>query len=184
MSFRTYAGYTHSENGWPMVNRDGCVIVDGPAPFVATAPIRAGAAAVILGDFARRYHAECAPIVSSVWGWSPTNSVPNSNHLSGTALDINAPQWPFGYLRMPPDLVERIEQLLACYDGAVFWGREWTARPDEMHFQIGFAEGDPRLDVVVDRIIRPTAVPVHDPRTDPTVRAGFFQLIPPNRWPR
>ena len=64
MSFRTAYGNSWSENGWRMVNRDSCILV--PGPYMNTAPIREGAPAIILGDFARRYHVECAPIVSSV----------------------------------------------------------------------------------------------------------------------
>ncbi|WP_410877349.1 M15 family metallopeptidase [Nocardia sp. A7] len=180
MGFRTYSGYARSENGWRICDRDMCELVDGP--FMNTAPIRSGAPAVILGDFVRRYHAECAPIISPVWGWSPTNAVPNSNHLSGTALDINAPQWPWGYFQMPADLIARIEALVDCYDGAVFWGREWL-RPDEMHFQMGLPEGDSALDDVVDRILNP-APTRPDPRTDPLVRQAFSQLLPPRRRPR
>lgn len=182
MAFRTYQGYSYSENDWPICDVEECVVVDGP--YMSTAPIRRGAAAVILADFAHRYHLECAPIISPVWGWSRDNSVANSNHLSGTAIDINAPQWPFGYYRMPPDLIDRIETLLDCYDGAVFWGRTWD-KPDEMHFQIGWSPDDPDLAALADRIRNPgPPVPAYDPRTDPYVRAGFLQLIPPNRWPR
>jgi hypothetical protein len=139
MSFRTVYGYSKSENGWRMCNRDECVLVDGP--HMDTSPLRRGAPATILGDFVRRYDAEVAPVASSVWGWSATNDVANSNHLAGTAVDINAPQWPWGYRNMPSWLVERINRLVSQYDGAVFWGRSWS-RPDEMHFQIG--SGPPR----------------------------------------
>lgn len=149
MSFRTVYGYSFSENGWRMVNRDGCTLV--PGPYMNTAPLRFGAPATILGDFVRRYHNQCAPVISPVWGWSATNDVANSNHLSGTAIDINAPQWPWGYKRMPADLINRINTLLAFYEGAVFWGRNWT-KPDEMHFQMGWREGDPRLDRIVAKI--------------------------------
>lgn len=149
MSFRTAYGYTHSENGWRMCNRDECVMVAGP--YMDTAPIRQGAPAVILGDFARRYHREVAPLVSPVWGWSRDNDVATSNHLSGTALDFNAPQWPWGLKRMPQGLVGKTNRLLAFYEGVVFWGRNWS-RPDEMHFQIGVPEGSPALARIVAKI--------------------------------
>ncbi|MFJ1454699.1 M15 family metallopeptidase [Nocardia sp. N2S4-5] len=173
MSFRTAYGNLYSENGWRMCNRDECVLVDGP--HMDTAPLRSGAPAIILGDFVRRYDAEVAPVVSSVWGWSRNNDVGTSNHLSGTAVDINAPQWPWGLRRMPGDLVARVEALVDWYEGAVFWGRDWS-RPDEMHFQVGIPEGDPRLNRIVAKILNPD--PVYDPRTDPQVLAGFWQLIP------
>lgn len=177
MGFRTAYGNTHSENGWRMCNRDECTVL--PGQWFDTAPVRRGAPEVILGDFARRYHRECAPLVSPIWGWSRENDVPTSNHLSGTAFDLNATQWPWGQKRMPPDLVSRINNLLIDYEGSVFWGRVWS-RPDEMHFQIGWPEGDARLQRIVDKIRRP-APPPYDPRTDPYVIEGFAQLVPVRR---
>lgn len=174
MSFRTAYGYSHSENGWRMCNRDECVVV--PGPYMNTAPIRSGAPAVILGDFARRYHAEVAPLVSPVWGWSNTNDVATSNHLSGTALDLNATQWPWGLLRMPAGLVAKTNRLLEFYEGTVFWGRVWS-RPDEMHFQIGVPEGNPALARIVAKIQRGGDPPA-PPQWQPTARdfEAFSQL--------
>ncbi|MGB0971745.1 MAG: peptidoglycan-binding protein [Mycobacterium sp.] len=149
MGFRTVYGHAVSEAGWRMCNRDECVRV--PGPFMDTAPLRKGPPAIILGDFARRYHVECAPIISPVWGWSATNDASNSNHLSGTALDINAPQWPWGYKTMGPVLVGKIRRLLTDYEGAVFWGRAWS-KPDEMHVQMGWPEGDGRYARIIDKI--------------------------------
>lgn len=149
MSFRVAYGYSHSENGWRMCNRDECVLV--PGPFMNTAPIRAGAPAIILGDFARRYHAQVAPLVSPVWGWSAQNDVGNSNHLSGTALDVNATQWPWGQRRMPQWMIDRTNDLLGFYEGTIFWGRNW-ARADEMHFQIGVPEGNSALARIVAKV--------------------------------
>lgn len=174
MSFRTAYGNTHSENGWRMCNRDECVVL--PGQWMNTAPIRRGAPEIILGDFARRYNNECAPLVSPVWGWSRDNDVSTSNHLSGTALDLNATQWPWGQLRMPQDLVDRTSRLLSWYEGAVFWGRVWS-RPDEMHFQIGWREGDGRLQRIVDKILVP-APPPYDPLKDSFVMEAFGQLVP------
>lgn len=178
MSFRTAYGNSWSENGWRMVNRDSCILV--PGPYMNTAPIREGAPAIILGDFARRYHVECAPIVSSVWGWSLYNDVGNSNHLAGTALDINAPQWPWGLRWMPADLKARISKLLDSYrvDGqpGVYWG-DWWNKADQMHFQLGFKEGDKRNDILVARIqkgpvVPPPSVPGSTPTWNPTLMYG------------
>ena len=167
MSYRTVYGYARSENGWRMVNRDACVLVDGPEypntrqgneyrrqygnRVTSTAPLRAGVSALILGDFVRRYHAEVEPIVHPVWGWSATNDVITSNHLSGTAVDINAPAYPWGLLTMPHDRVTKVQRLLGTYGGAIFWGRRWQ-RADEMHFQNGWPEGDDRYDAVLRKL--------------------------------
>ena len=96
MSFRTAYGNTYSENGWRMCNRDECVIADVPLSFIDTAPIRRGDVATILGAWMLWYDRNVEELLSPVWGWSNTNDVPTSNHLSGTALDFNAPQYRGG----------------------------------------------------------------------------------------
>lgn len=146
MTFRTAYGYTRSENGWRMVNRDSCV-VGGPSmglPHTNTAPIRAGDASTILVAWLCWYHAHVEPLRSPVWGWSATNDVPNSNHLSGTAIDVNAPQYPWGARTMPAARKTLVRKGLALFEGTVFWGADWD-RADEMHYQIGYPEGDRRL---------------------------------------
>lgn len=143
MSFRTVYGYTHSENGWRMCNRDECVVAN-PLPHTNTAPIRRGDAATILNAWIIWYHNNVEPLSSPVWGWSATNDVPNSNHLSGTAVDINAPKYPWGYRTMPAHLITRVRNGLRLFEGTVFWGADWS-RADEMHYQLGFREGDSRI---------------------------------------
>ena len=146
MSFRTVYGYSRSENGWRMVNRDGCV-VGGPSmglPYTDTASIRHGDASTILVAWLYWYHHNVEPLTSSVWGWSATNAVANSNHLSGTALDINAPKYPFGRRVMPLERIAKVRAGLRLFEGTVFWGADWSY-PDEMHYQLGYPEGDRRI---------------------------------------
>lgn len=182
MSFRTVNGSTKSENGWRLCNRDECVLVAGPN--MNTAPLRAGPPAIILGDFARRYHAQVAPIISPVWAWSLNNDVlggygqnNGSNHLAATSIDINATQWPWGTLRMPPALVAKTNTLLGQYvidgESGVFWGRVW-GKPDEMHFQLRWREGDPRNDRLVAKILGNTLPTI--PTTPPPANTnGYLQ---------
>jgi len=146
MSFRTVYGYAWSENGWRMCNRDECV-VGGPLlglPHTNTAPIRRGAASTILVAWMAWYHRNVEPITSPVWGWSATNDVSNSNHLSGTAIDINAPKYPWGLRTMPAARIAKVRQGLRLFEGVVYWGADW-GRADEMHYQIGHSEGDGRV---------------------------------------
>jgi peptidoglycan hydrolase-like protein with peptidoglycan-binding domain len=149
VSFRTAYGNSRSENGWRMCNRDECVLV--PGPHMDTAPLRRGPAEIILGDLVRRYNNEVAPVISSVWGWSQYNDVGNSNHLAGTALDINAPQWPWGLRTMPAPLVDKCNRLNDSYGGATYWGNKWN-RPDQMHFQLNWPEGDARYNAIIAKI--------------------------------
>lgn len=146
MSFRTAYGYSRSENGWRMCNRDECSLggVAAGLPYTDTAPIRSGDASTILVAWMAWYHRNVEPIGSPVWGWSRDNDVATSNHLSGTAIDINAPKYPWGARVMPADRIARVRRGLSLFEGTVFWGADW-GRADEMHYQIGLPEGDARI---------------------------------------
>ena len=144
MSFRTVYGNTISENGWRMCNRDECDIVKIKDLFlVDTAPLRKGAPLTILGAWLYWYDRNVEEITSPVWGWSATNDVANSNHLSGTAVDIMAPKYPWQRYTMNAATQAKVRRGLELFEGTVFWGRDWS-RPDEMHYQMAFREGDPR----------------------------------------
>lgn len=141
-----------SENGWPMVDRSGVTVVQIPGvPAAKAVPLRTGDVATILSAFIRAYNDHVEPVISQVWGWSPDNDVSNSNHMSGTAIDINAPKYNMGYYSMKPEIVGRVEQTLRSFDGVIYHGRRWS-RPDEMHYQIGLRPGDPRVVALAQRI--------------------------------
>lgn len=142
MGFRWVYGNSHSENGWRMCDVDECVVAN-PVSFTNTAPVRWGDAATILNAWLIWYSKNVEPIKSPVWGWSLTNAVGNSNHLSGTAIDINAPQYPWGLRTMPRDRIDQVRRGLTLFHGAVFWGADWD-RADEMHYQMNWPEGDVR----------------------------------------
>lgn len=160
MSFRTVNGSTHTEDGWRCCNSDECDIVRIPGLFLTeTAPLRRGAPLVILGAWLYWYDRNVEEITSSVWGWSETNDVlgawganMGSNHLSGTAVDVNAPKYPWGSYTMPADRIAKVQQGLQLFGGAVFWGRVWD-KPDEMHYQMAWPEGDPRNDEFAQKLL-------------------------------
>ena len=144
MTFRNVYNNDWSENGWRMCNRDECEIVNIKDLFlVDTAPIRKGAPLTILGAWLKWYDLNVEEIGSQVWGWSRDNDVSTSNHLSGTALDVNAPKYPWGQRVMPAARKNKIREGLNLFEGTVFWGADWT-RADEMHYQMAFREGDAR----------------------------------------
>ena len=127
-----------------MCNRDECDLVKIPELYLTeTAPLRKGAPLVILGAWLAWYDRNVEEIGSSVWGWSAENAVANSNHLSGTAIDVNAPKYPWGARTMPADRIAKIRKGLALFEGSVFWGADW-GRADEMHYQMAWPEGDTR----------------------------------------
>lgn len=176
MSFRTAYGNTHSENGWRMCNRDECDIARIPNLFlVNTAPLRKGSPHTILGAWLKWYDLNVEEIISPTWGWSNTNDVSNSNHLSGTGIDINAVKYPWGKRVMPADRIAKIRRGLALFEGTVFWGADWS-RADEMHYQMAFREGDGRNDVFAEKLRgghlgiygpAPVAVSAQVPVSDP-----------------
>ena len=159
MSFRTVYGYTHSEKGWRMCNRDECDIVRIPdLYFTDTAPIRKGAPHTIFGAWLYWYDRNVEEIVSPVWGWSATNDVPNSNHLAAIAVDINAPKYPWGKRVMPQHLIAKVREGMALFsltgrwqDSVIFWGADWN-RADEMHYDLRFPEGDGRNDQMAQKL--------------------------------
>lgn len=139
-----------TENGWPMVNSDKTVSVR-----VVTAakrvPLLRGDVATILNAWIILYNREVEPIKSQVWGWSPDNDVANSNHMSGTAIDINAPLYPWGKRVMSAATKSKVRSLLAKFNGVIFWGADW-ARADEMHYQIGLGPNDSRVRALAEKL--------------------------------
>lgn len=155
MGFRTVYGHQWSENQWRMCNRDECDLVRIPELYLTdTAPLRKGPPLIILGAWLYWYDRNVEEIISSVWGWSATNDVANSNHLSGTAVDVNAPKYPWGVSavhRMSPAKIAKIEEGLRLFEKSVFWGEEWS-RKDPMHYQMAWREGDPRNDAFAQKL--------------------------------
>lgn len=130
-----------TENGWPKI---GAGELDrGRVPGTTQIlECRAGDVSTVLKGWAAWYHRNVEPIdrykPRDDWGWSATNEVADSNHLSGTAIDINATQYPWKRYTMPAERVAKVRRGLALFEGVIFWGRDW-ARPDEMHYQINGA---------------------------------------------
>lgn len=100
-------------------------------------------------------------------GWTPTNSVPTSNHLGGTAFDYNWNDHPMGP-QVPSEEAgwqgseitggtpeeSRVRELLAYYENTVFWGNDWDQPHDSMHFQMGYdTYGNPHTGDFINRKI-------------------------------
>lgn len=139
-----------TENGWPMVNADKTVSVQ-VVPAAKRVPLLRGDVATILNAFIILYNREVEPIRSQVWGWSPDNDVWNSNHMSGTAIDIHAPWYPWGARKMPAHIKQKVFALLNKFDGVIFWGAGWT-KPDEMHYQIGVPPSSPKVRALAEKL--------------------------------
>lgn len=139
MGTRTYRGNTKSENGWPIIDNADIEISTLPNMRNVKLECRRGDVSTVMQAWAIWYHANVEPLdiyqPRDEWGFSWDNAVANSNHLSGTAEDFNATQWPWQMYRMPQWLVDKINEGLRLFEDNVFHGRNWS-RPDEMHHQI------------------------------------------------
>ena len=136
-------------NGWtwiPSYNdvRLTTITVNGRSTKVA-----AGDAAVVLQETARLFHEEVEPI-STMFGWrtGSTNDayggVSNSNHFSGTALDLNGGKHlRYKHNTFTSAQVAKINSIIARLGNVVRWGGDWNkdgrlteSNADEMHFEI------------------------------------------------
>lgn len=169
-----------TENGWPMVNANKTVSVE-VVPAAKKVPLLRGDVATILNAWIILYNRDVEPIKSQVWGWSPDNDVSNSNHMSGTAIDINAPWYPWGQRVMSAATKGKVRSLLSKFDGVIFWGADWS-RADEMHFQIGLGPNDKRVNALAEKLNNGylNAYPVTKPAEPPkgqTVERSKEDLI-------
>lgn len=123
MGFRFAYGNSHSENGWPMVDTDSCEWITVPGTDVRL-QIQKGWPLVILRAFAADFNEFVEPLRDADSAcWTATNSVSTSNHLSGTALDLNWDSHPFRVQDAGFDGRELpiVRELLDFYEGTVFW---------------------------------------------------------------
>ena len=163
MADRTVYGLTHSENGWRMVDQGSCVWIKVPGAEHVSLQIREGQPAKILAAFAADFHAYVEPLRDADSAcWTATNSVASSNHLSGTAMDLNwnGPDGKTFRFQIPEDRAypppknKAVRELLDFYEGMVYCGGFWSIR-DWMHFQMsGDTYGANNVDRVNDFIHR------------------------------
>jgi hypothetical protein len=144
-----------SQNGWPVIldpYDERLVALPG-----VTGGVRAGDVATVLGNVVARIDAEIAPVEeTSSWGWAHREVRGGgdvSNHASGTAVDVDAPQHPMGEEgTFAPDELATLRSILEDVAPAVVWGGDFDGRKDEMHFEV---VGGP--DVVAEVAARLTA---------------------------
>ncbi|WP_329335913.1 M15 family metallopeptidase [Streptomyces sp. NBC_01352] len=111
--------------------------------------LAAGDAAVLLLHVARRFHYEIDALrTGDLHGHSTSRLVNHpfeSNHLSGTAINIRPHAYPLGVSGglYPAELVV-IRDILAELGGTVAWGGDFTT-PKESHFEIALAPTHPKV---------------------------------------
>lgn len=138
MGNRVVYGNSFSSDGWPMVDEGSCTWVNVPGTGV-TLQIQNGWPLAILRAFAADFNAFVEPLRDADSAcWTPTNSVSTSNHLSGTAMDLNWDSHPFysDYGGFNAAEIATMRELLDFYEGMVFWGQDWSSPKDPMHIQL------------------------------------------------
>lgn len=157
MGNRVVYGNSFSENGWPMVDEASCTWVSVPGCDV-TLELQNGQPLQILRAFAADFNAYVEPLRDAdSAGWTPTNSVASSNHLSGTAVDLNWDSHPFQVLNagFSEEAIAKVRGILAFYEDTVFWGNDWDTPKDAMHFQVGYdTYNNPKTADFIQRKIR------------------------------
>lgn len=140
MAPRVVYGNSFSENGWPMVDQDSCQWVTVPGTDVSL-QIQMGQPLILLRAFAADFNAYVEPLRDADSAcWTATNSVATSNHLSGTALDLNWNSHPFQILNagFTSAQINTVRDLLDFYEDTIWWGNDWDSPKDAMHFQVGY----------------------------------------------
>lgn len=141
-----------SQNGWPVLTSNR---TEGPHPRLRNwiipdanrhVYLRDGSAGFLLIHMALWWHEEFNPLDGGVWdewGWAvrPIRGQTSgySNHASGTAVDLDATEFPRGIpvlSRIKPANILRIHLRLRLYGGTLRWGGDYTSTPDGMHVEV------------------------------------------------
>lgn len=149
-----------SENGWEPAKAAAsqCEWVKIPGTSV-TLQLLKGQPLQILRAFAADFNAYIEPLRDpDSAAYTPTNSVATSNHLNGTAMDLNWNSHPFQVLNagFSGAQIATIRELLDFYEGTVFWGNDWNSPKDAMHWNMGYdTYNNPHTADFINRKIRP-----------------------------
>lgn len=158
------------EDGWPEcdpVDCDQLTIPGTPLKLL----IQRGFPHIIMQAFFRDVDAYNEPAnnsrgYSDEGSWTQDNSVYTSNHKGATAVDWNWSDHTFGVkdggwngsVLINGSQVPQMRELLAWYEGMIFWGNDWNSPIDSMHFQMGYNTYGPknavRVQSFIDRKIR------------------------------
>lgn len=132
----------NSQNGWSTI--DGSNLDKSPIPGTSVVPVpglRTGDVATVLLHVGKLFNETVAEVYNpGCWGYAAPIPIPGtniiSNHGSGTAIDLNAPSFPWKLRRMTPAQRKACRSIVDSLGGVVAWGGDFTTFVDEMHFEI------------------------------------------------
>lgn len=153
-----------SQNGWPVSENRAAI---GVRTFVVPGhpqvrvPVQADCAPLLLEMFRWWFARIEQPVIPGCWGYAYREirgAAPGdySNHASGTAIDINAPEHPLGVRGTVPVSMRGPITVKANSLG-LRWGGNYSGRPDEMHFEIVVPRA--RVKQLVAELQKPVAPP-------------------------
>lgn len=160
-----------SENGWRPARIGVNQLDRSPVPGTdIVIPLMGGYPSILLKAFLADVHERVESLYNSrggtdEGGWTPINSVNTSNHLNGTAVDMNWSDHPMGppaeQAGWSPQEIAEMRKLLAFYNfeglQLIWWAADWDSPKDSMHFQMGYGtyENQDKLKRFVEKFIRP-----------------------------
>jgi hypothetical protein len=156
-----------SQNGWPAsTSLPLSSLTVGAVTFPQG--LRSGAPRTILGYVARRFNNEVEVLrKGECWGYNfrkISGSTSYSNHASGTAIDVNAPEHFLGASgTFSAAQVRAIRSILEACDGVVRWGGDYNSRKDEMHFELVKGPADPAVAALARKLGGGSATPPPPP---------------------
>jgi predicted chitinase len=150
-----------TEDGWepsPRIEPDSPLLVWKQVPGTdVNLQVRNDDAGTVMLAYAADYHANVELLRDPDSAcYTPTNSVSTSNHLNATAMDLNWNSHPF-QVRGTFTAVQMaaLRDLLAYYDGVIFWAGDWDSPIDEMHHQMDYGSASLNLGQWIKDHIRP-----------------------------
>lgn len=105
-------------------------------------PLRRGSAGFLLCHFAMWWDDTISPVMGGIfdeWGWDFRyigNSDTLSNHAPGTALDIDATEYPQGRYNLTQHQRSLIARRMSFFKGTLAHGAFYRTTVDEMHVEI------------------------------------------------
>ena len=137
-----------SENNWSIIDSSQIDKSNVPGTIITPLPgVRMGDVAVVLLHVGKLFNERVEKLYNpGCWGWNKPEPIPGtnvySNHASGTAVDFNAPSFPWKMYRMTESQVAACRQIVKEMDGVVRWGGDYTTFVDEMHFEIDASQNE------------------------------------------
>jgi hypothetical protein len=131
-------------NGWPILptSDDPLLVAITPVPGFS-AKVRSGSVAIVLNYVAQQFHARVEPVRTfsghrTLAENTTSGGHSGSNHMSGTAMDINGRWHPYkAWHDFTPAQVAAIDAICLETSGVVFWGGYFPpSLMDGMHFEI------------------------------------------------